>query len=955
MNDGDSTKDKSLHTTLEGKDIVTMEELQNILPQITQPPSFAALYARDDTDPLRSSFKVSPLAFYRPSARIASTGRIKRFQVSHPCGRFRTTEFHTTNSSQPYPRSKLRPQKALSRSSVDIPTSKDDSKRQTRRSHGPRSSHNNNTLEGSSAASNLAASFSSSITIKESQRLARCTLTSKVPVEVFELIAAHLTRTDVKNMRLVDKAFERGVSGHLFETVVVPFTTEIYGALAISGGRARQLQSSFELEHEHERVEAQLHADWTLQQAQRHADWTLQQALERQRQDLDIFRGFGRHIRRFGLSFEVSAFEIAIAGPKQLQTNQIAYWGKFKWPFPDYHRYKDRADLEATADETNVMKVAFESLNGVQHLALSMNDGLGWLSGPDLSIRSRLLSERPHTFSQCVEPKTREIRKLWLKLRREYQSLRRLSALKMSEFVRLEQPAVSHLFFENEQQTAVLGPDMFRAAAEAPAHSNSRSSAGIIFTRQMSTMSNNGSIEGNAGGLCPQHLSPSQREWLMETAWAQDAFLSSYIVCVADSKAFKSVRTLTLSPFPSTLLAKLIRDDFWNALPSVSQLEILVEPAWRRIERHSGDPLTPQQAPSKAVDPFYHLLESMIAPRKAIKSLTIGWSAGGEHAEGLSARNKHLMPAPVTKREWCLYTTGLEVRLLRLPNVEFLQLQNSWLAPKVLQAWVRQHVPGKVRSITLESVSLTADPNTNRPAANGPGIWQQMVQQVQLQVQHTTQQIQQLQAANPGIHGPHWAPTPQQLVQQINWGNNLTNLANPIAAGGQQNQNMQTSGFREGSWPTTLSTMKATVLKSGKSDLRVSFVSCGYALLDHAHFDQTALQIGELTNVTGDRDLRKWFERRIRFLKDVVMQTDDNLLGKIACHIPIEESVALERRWHLIMGWPDYDTDNRQETEQMQWSKWGSQSQEAAEFDGVQRGGTGRFSGAVVFEPARSP
>jgi hypothetical protein len=48
------------------------------------------------------------------------------------------------------------------------------------------------------------------------------------PVELFELINQHLCRDDIKSMRLVSKEFERGVSGSLFDTVVVPFNTELY-------------------------------------------------------------------------------------------------------------------------------------------------------------------------------------------------------------------------------------------------------------------------------------------------------------------------------------------------------------------------------------------------------------------------------------------------------------------------------------------------------------------------------------------------------------------------------------------------------------------------------------------------------------------------------------------------------------------------------------------------------
>lgn len=57
----------------------------------------------------------------------------------------------------------------------------------------------------------------------------------KVPVEIFTMILRHLPRSDVQNMRLVNKEFERKVSHELFKIVVVPFRPEIYGIAADTG------------------------------------------------------------------------------------------------------------------------------------------------------------------------------------------------------------------------------------------------------------------------------------------------------------------------------------------------------------------------------------------------------------------------------------------------------------------------------------------------------------------------------------------------------------------------------------------------------------------------------------------------------------------------------------------------------------------------------------------------
>lgn len=50
-----------------------------------------------------------------------------------------------------------------------------------------------------------------------------------LPVEIYESIAKHLSRTDVQNMRLVNHEFDRNICQVLFKVVVVPFGSEIYG------------------------------------------------------------------------------------------------------------------------------------------------------------------------------------------------------------------------------------------------------------------------------------------------------------------------------------------------------------------------------------------------------------------------------------------------------------------------------------------------------------------------------------------------------------------------------------------------------------------------------------------------------------------------------------------------------------------------------------------------------
>ena len=52
---------------------------------------------------------------------------------------------------------------------------------------------------------------------------------TQIPVEIFSLIISYLPRSNIQNMRLVNREFEEKVSEYLFRVVVVPFKPEIYG------------------------------------------------------------------------------------------------------------------------------------------------------------------------------------------------------------------------------------------------------------------------------------------------------------------------------------------------------------------------------------------------------------------------------------------------------------------------------------------------------------------------------------------------------------------------------------------------------------------------------------------------------------------------------------------------------------------------------------------------------
>ena len=109
----------------------------------------------------------------------------------------------------------------------------------------------------------------------------------RVPTELFEEIAGYLNRDDIKSMRLVCREFDRHISQVIFKTVVVPFNTEIYGML---GQEKPDLKGKKKVAVENK----------SLLWKNANGDDVYNG------HGLDVFRGFGQHILRFGMSFEVT-------------------------------------------------------------------------------------------------------------------------------------------------------------------------------------------------------------------------------------------------------------------------------------------------------------------------------------------------------------------------------------------------------------------------------------------------------------------------------------------------------------------------------------------------------------------------------------------------------------------------------------------------------------------------
>jgi hypothetical protein len=545
-----------------------------------------------------------------------------------------------------------------------------------------------------------------------------------MPTELFEEIASYLDRDDIKSMRLVCREFDRYISQVLFKTVVVPFNTEIYGML---GQEKPDLKGKGKI-----RVENK-----SLKWKNANGDDVYNG------HGLDVFRGFGKHISKFGMSFEVREDSLAKPPEKCMTERHTSFWGSYDWPFEQYRRYDDVAGLETAADETPRMTIAFSELSRVRELALSVDSGLGWLNGPDRSLRGRILQKPPGVFGTLEKTPSRRAqaqKELWEFIEESHEvagvdiknaamyrmeASQAFAALQDIISIAPDQPSMPYLdpHLINEavphNTTDIPIPPTFDdpEVLDRFVLQPSQTRSGILFTS---------SIKFNDAGqlmspIIPASLTKAQKEWLMETEWAQRAFMSSYMLSIMDNPTiFVLVHTLTISQLSDRYVGLLNRKDFWDALPRLRNVTLIVIPGWRTVEKdEAGFVETPKICPSDGIDPFYGLMRNMIEPRENIKNLTLGWATGGEHAEGVHARNRLLLPPPILPADMATLQDPVDIQrlIVQLPHVEELTLKNCWLSPPALLQLVKQHDPFKLKTLTLDSVSLTS---ILRPQGNVP-------------------------------------------------------------------------------------------------------------------------------------------------------------------------------------------------------------------------------------------
>jgi hypothetical protein len=412
--------------------------------------------------------------------------------------------------------------------------------------------------------------------------------------------------------------------------------------------------------------------------------------------------------------------------------------------------------------------------------------------------------------------------------------------------------------------------------------------------------------------LQPGSLSEAQAQWLMETVWAQRAFLSAYTTCILSNTAcFAQVHSLHIAKISSGLLASLEQKELWQGLPSLSSLTVLVSADWR-LEHVTGDQsfntnmlVSPVEASLKLTN----FLRVYIAPLERLSNLTIGFVGGGEHATGIMARNQHVLPAPIASapRMWLTnHVVEPDMRtLLTFNHIKHLTVQNAWFSPLMLEAFMIKSRDTSLRTLTLRSVSLTA---THGQRLVGP----------------LTTATDSLEPLHPPILWLHeslptshcWAAT----IDRITPGATFMDLKHDAGLIGDPYMN-----------PRPRPSFRGFVS-------HLHFESCGYVRVSGVsvqEFNQNDLVCANSDPMDAGLKIRAaaLAEKGVMLSeKNPNTGTDWPLLGKLTqCIHPVEKRV-LEQAWGMKFGWDD------------DLERW------AAVEDGCFEGGTGRFSGAIVGE-----
>ena len=815
---------------------------------------------------------------------------------------------------------------------------------------------------------------------------------SKIPTEIFESISVHLSRDDVKAMRLTCKEFEEKLS-HFFNSVVVPFSPELYSL----GGGKEKLQ----------------HAPSSRRDRAVY------------RSDLRMFRERGWTIRQFAIAFEFDENLLStplsdIAQPQW--TYSETFYGTLKWPAVPSARYDRMRELENTAEQTQDMKAAFAMLTSLHELGLCLDNGFGWLNGPDQSDRAVKTyvplsifrprfslgpgSSRTAPGSVFSKPKrnipTDEMFRQYarvlscaqdctqhhLDLLVEYMVSTPIG--KLSEMDPLEVNKHVGLFFKsqgfNGGRCFWMTVDDFTIQRQGkgkakvtslPKSSNKASplshAALKRYTQKLAATLASGAKSGKPRDgasmrriwrgslprltrfddidlsdsdedmqnyrlsrlrncrLKPARLTNLQLRLLKENEWAQLAFLNTFALSVIDNPtAMHNVRFLRIAKLPGSQVQLLDRRDFWAGLPNVEHLTLMVAPDWREVPSLPTFPSDPHD--EKAVRPSLasERLGRFLA-RQMENNHTVTSLRVGFVGGGEHATGMYARNKHVPPAPF-LPSNGNFADVLVLPYVEKLTLVNCWMSATALQRLAMEMGHRSLHTLRLESFSLVA--------FNGLSTSMDRTEWL-----HTQRRPTMSVFSTPSV--PSWAagyrytkflvPVLNETVVRdfaIALG---TPLATHVTRAVSPRDCLQAPPM-PGTWAAVLQTLFPCELverESVEAELAtVDTVEPALPRLELESCGYVKLQhqrlVPEFDTVQSPPQINSPLSDRRMHLATYMLQTHDVFLGSIVPHCIASEETTLTFVYDLTVGWPD---DNERRNHNLE--------------DGQNEGGRGRYSGTV--------
>ncbi|KAL6240949.1 hypothetical protein RBB50_012208 [Rhinocladiella similis] len=472
-----------------------------------------------------------------------------------------------------------------------------------------------------------------------------------------------------------------------------------------------------------------------------------------------MLKKYGDNINQFGIAFEYDLNGLANASEKIIEKEQDAWFGRFTWPTENYPRYPALQAQEDLVDHNRpLLREAFKHVTKASELGLCIDSGHGWLEGPDISDLA--LFDRRTKNGGKVFGKTFKTEDVWTTLGRNlyfhwaqqntiHETIKWLNRHAGDDLENAPHRAsfsnMDEIDFLNHVETGNI--ESFRETPNPRSEFEDAHVGEFSSTRRIrpNVDSYSASVLGadpgqwplifcgynlaaELGGanerlhtkiaqpycspLLPGSLTEAQAQWLMETAWAQRAFLSAYTTAIITNKQnFANIHTLRISKLSSGLLPSMEQPEFWRSLPGLKHLQILVSPDWRQ-DYLIGDRAFATNmliSPAKAAERFTQFLRLHITKLETLLSLTIGYVGGGENAVGMFARNQHVLFAPIIDdpRDW-LHRPARPSIVTRFDHIRELKFENCWFTPWMLREFMETSKDTSLHTLNLDSVSMTA-------------------------------------------------------------------------------------------------------------------------------------------------------------------------------------------------------------------------------------------------------